>query len=151
MSAPAWYREAVASHGERVASGTEDIADAMAAMAGLLAEHPEFLASIAGRDVRDWTKKHAPVDLFHATLFPLIPAFMTVGVDMKVRTADMTAADLENAKRMVMTRTGNAARAARRQRKAFTEFYNAVCLLVKDGMTVGEATARLAAREPKAA
>jgi hypothetical protein len=138
MKAPAWYREAVASHGERVASGTEDIADAVKAVAAELAGHPEFLASIAGRDVGNWAKKHAPVDLFHAALFPAIPAYMTVAPDLKVRTADMTAADLEKAKRMVMTRTGNAARAARRQRKAFAEFYNAVHLLVKDGMTVGE-------------
>lgn len=151
MSTPAWFREAVALHGERAAAGTETPEAYAAAMAALLAEHPDFLARIGGRAVDNWVKKHAAVDLFHAALFPAIPAYMTVGVDTKVRTADMTAADLENARRMVMTRTGNMARTARQQRKAFVTFYNAVRELVKSGMTVGEATARLAAQEPKAA
>jgi hypothetical protein len=151
MSAPAWYREAVALHGERAAAGTETPEACAAAMAALLAGHPEFLAAIGGRAVDNWVRKHAPVDLFHSALFPLIPAYMTVGIDVKVRTADMTAADLEKAKRMVMTRTGNTMRSARRDRKAFVIFYNAVHDLVKSGMTVGEATARLAAQEPKAA
>lgn len=148
---PVWYREAIALHGERAAAGTETPEAYAAAMAVLLAEHPEFLASIGGRAVDNWVKKHAPVDLFHATLFPAIPAYMSIGVDLKVYTADMTAEDLEKAKRMTMTRTGNTMRSARRDRKAFITFYNAVAELVKSGMTVGQATARLAAQERKAA
>jgi hypothetical protein len=149
MSTPAWYREAVALHGERTASGSETREEASAAMAVLLAAHPEFLAEIGGRDVAKWTRKHAPVDLFASALFPMIPAYLPVSPTTSARTEDMTYAELEKAKRMVLTRTGNMARTARVQRKAFTEFYNLVRELVKSGMTVGEATARLAAQEPK--
>jgi hypothetical protein len=149
MSTPTWYREAVDLHGGRVASGSETREDAFAAMAVLLAAHPEFLAQIGGRDVDKWARQHTPVDLFEGSLFPLLPAYLDVAPRMPFRVADMTLGELESAKVMVMTRTGNVLRGARRHRKVFTDFYNAVKPLMKDGATVAEATARLAAQEPK--
>jgi hypothetical protein len=151
MSTPAWYREAVALHGERVTSGTETREDMEAAMAALLSAHPEFLAAIGSRAVDKWTRKHAPRDLFESSLFPLLPAYLDVAPRIPFRVADMTLAELESAKVMVMTRTGNVLRGARRHRKVFTDFYNAVKPLMKDGATVAEATARLAAQEPNGA
>lgn len=146
MKTPDWYREAVAAHGERVALGTETEDAAAAAMAALLAEHPEFLASIAHRDVTRWAQEHGQGDLFAEALFPAIPALMTVSPDRKMRTADMTLRDLEMAKVMLMVRTRNAERAAQQARREFGKFYKAVKPLLKDGGTVGEATAFLMAK-----
>jgi hypothetical protein len=147
MRTPAWYKEAVAAHGERVASGTEDVAAAARAMAELLTGHPEFLASIAGRDVTRWAEKHGQGDLLQDCLFPAIPVLMAVSPGVKARTEDMTAEQLDKAKVMLMTRTRNATKAARQQRRAFTDFYNAVYPLLTGETTVAGALARLAARD----
>jgi hypothetical protein len=151
MRAPAWYREAVASYGERVASGTMTQADAALPLAALLAEHPEFLAVIAGRDVGKWARRHEPRTLFDSALFPLIPAYMDIAVDTPARVADMTVDQLDKAYRMTMNRIRNITRPARRQQQAVTKFYNAVRPLMEDGATVAEAVTRLAAREAEAA
>lgn len=146
MSAPAWYREAVAAYGERVAAGTVTEAQAGHAIAAILAGHPEFLAAIAGRDVGKWAKAHGQGDLFQEALFPAIPAVMSVSPGVKVRVADMTAADLEKAKVMLTVRTRNAERAAVRERREFGRFYRAVRPLMTDGVTVADAVAQLAAQ-----
>lgn len=150
MRTPAWYREAVAAHGERVATGAEDPAEAAKAVAALLAEHPEFLAAIAGRDVGKWAEQHGQGDLFAAALFPAIPALMTVSPGVKMPTADMTARDLEMAKVMLTVRTRNAEHAAKRERQEFSKFYRAVKPLLADGARVADAVARLASKSAAA-
>ena len=147
MKTPDWYREAVASHGERVATGAENPADAAKAVAALLLEHPEFLACIAGRDVEKWAEKHGQGDLIQDGLFPALPVLMTVSPGVKIRTSDMTSLDLEKARVMLMTRTRNMAGAAKRQQNDFIRFYNAVRPHLKDDLTVGQVMPRLAAEK----
>jgi type II secretory pathway component PulF len=71
---------------------------------------------------------------------------MQVSVGHKMRTADMTLADLENARAMVLARTRNAREAADRDRKDFIAFYKQLKPLLADGGTVGDALADLAAQ-----
>ena len=151
MKTPDWYREAVASHGERVALGAETQADAAEAVAALLAGHPEFLASIAGRDVGKWAEKHGQGDLFHEALFPAIPALMTVAPTVKMRTGDMTLRDLEMARVMLTVRTGNSINSAKKERRDFARFYRKVKPLLKDGGTVADVMPLLAAQDEAAA
>lgn len=144
MRTPDWYREAVADHGERVALGTETPAQAAGAVAALLAAHPEFLASIAGRDVGKWAERHGQGDLFHEALFPAIPALMSISPGVKMRTGDMTGRDLEMAKVMLTVRTRNAEQAAKRERREFGRFYRAVRPHLKDGRTIADVLPLLA-------
>ena len=150
-NAPEWLKEARAEHGARVVAGTETTADADAALTSVILGHPEYLAEqaavLARAHVAAWVKVNASSgDLFQAGLFPRIPAFLPVSVGRTVRTADMTLADLENAKAMVMTRTRNVREAADRDRKNFAAFYKVIKPLLADGGTVGDALADLAAR-----
>lgn len=144
MNYPQWYREAVAVLGERVALGKMTKADAARSLGERLAEHPEFLADIAGRDVGKWAEKHGQGDLFAEALFPAIPAMMTVAPTVKMRTGDMTLRDLEMAAVMLRVRTGNSINSAMKERRDFRRFYRAVKPLLKDGGTVAEIMPRLA-------
>ena len=150
-NAPDWLKEARAEHGARVVAGTETGPEADAAVTAVILAHPEYLAEqaavLARAHVAAWVKVNASSgDLFQAGLFPRIPALLPVSVGRTMRTADMTLADLENAKAMVLTRTRNAREAADRDRKDFTAFYKAVKPLLADGGTVGDALADLAAK-----
>lgn len=150
MSKPAWLAQAEADHGARVMAGSETQGEAATALAALYAQHPEYLARLASARIGAWTRRHEVPDLFQASLFPLLPAYLPVAVNVSARVADMDLAALESASRMVMTRTGNVMRGARRQRKAFTDFYNQVQPLLKagpPGMTVSDAVTRLTAQE----
>lgn len=149
MAAPQWYREAVAEHSGKVARGDETQAQAEAALAALMAARPEFLASIAGRDVTRWVERHGEVDLFHEALFPAIPALMTVAPTRKMRTADMGLRDLEMARVMLYVRTKNAEHAAQQARRDFAKFYRAVKPHLKDGATVGDVMPLLAPQEKR--
>ena len=64
---------------------------------------------------------------------------LPVAVGRKARVLDMTRGELDNARRMVVTRTSNTARSASRQRREFLAFYNAVRPHLRDGLTVGDA------------
>jgi hypothetical protein len=153
MRAPAWYREAVAAHGERAAAGAVTRDAAASAIAALIADHPEFLAAIADRDVGRWVRRHEPRTLLDAALFPLIPAYLDVAVDTPARVADMTIGQLDKAYRIQVNRIRNITRPARRQQQALTKFYNDVrpVMEANPGMTVAEALTHLAAREAEAA
>ena len=152
MSKPQWLREAEAEHGMRVRAGTETQAEAADAIAALMiAEHRDYLAGVASKGVGDWVRKHESPDLFQDHLFPLLPAYLDVAPRIPFRVADMTISELEAARVMVMTRTGNVMRGARRHRKVFTDFYNQVKPMLKDhpALTVAEVTPKLTSqREP---
>lgn len=150
-NAPDWLKEARAEHGARVVAGTETVAEAELAVTVVIVSHPEYLseqaAVLARAHVAAWVKVNASSgDLFQAGLFPRLPVLMTVGVDRKMRTADMTLADLENARAMMLARTRNAREAADRDRKDFLAFYRQVKPLLADGGTVGDALADLVAK-----
>lgn len=150
-NAPGWLKEARAEHGARVVAGTETTADAEAALTAVIVSHPEYLsqqAAVLARDhVAAWVKVNASSgDLFQDGLFPRLPVLMQVSVGRKMRTADMTLADLENARAMVLARTRNAREAADRDRKDFVAFYKRVKPLLADGGTVGDALADLAVK-----
>lgn len=145
MNPPAWYRELIAEHGGKVMSGAETQEQASAAIAVALAARPEFLAALAARDVSRWTDRHEQPDLIQAVLFEHIPAMLPVAVGRKARVRDMTKPDLDNARRMIVTRTTNAARSASRQRKEFLAFYNAVIPHLRDGRTVGDVLVAISA------
>lgn len=149
--APDWLKEARAEHGARVVAGTETPAEAEAAVTAVITAHPEYLAEqaavLARAHVAAWVRVNASSgDLFQAGLFPRIPAMLPVSVGRTMRTLDMTLAELENARAMVMTRTRNVREAADRDRKEFLAFYRQVKPLLADGGTVGDALADLAAR-----
>ncbi len=149
--APEWLKQARAEHGARVIDGTETTAEAEAAVAAVILAHPEYLgeqaAVLAKAHVSAWVKVNASSgDLFQAGLFPRLPVLMTVGVDRKMRTADMTLGDLEDAKTMLLARTRNVREAADRDRRDFLAFYKQVKPLLADGGTVGDALADLAAK-----
>lgn len=150
-NAPGWLKEARAEHGARVVAGTETAAEAEAALTAAILARPEYLAEqaavLARAHVAAWVKVNASSgDLFQASLFPRVPALLPVSVGRKMRTADMTLADLENARAMVLARTRNAREAADRDRKDFMAFYKQVKPLLADGGTVGDAVADLAVK-----
>lgn len=150
-NAPGWLKEARAEHGARVVAGTETTAEAEAALTEAIVAHPEYLseqaAVLARAHVAAWVKVNASSgDLFQAGLFPRVPVLMQVSVGRRMRTADMTLADLENARAMVLARTRNAREAADRDRKDFVAFYKQLKPLLADGGTVGDALADLAAQ-----
>ena len=151
-NAPEWLKEARAEHGARVVAGTETPADADAAVTAAILAHPEYLAEqaavLARAHVAAWLKVNASSgDLFQASLFPRIPALMQVSVGQKMRTADMTAEDLDKARAMILARTRNAREAADRDRRDFTAFYKRVRPLLNGDRTVADAVADLAAQE----
>jgi hypothetical protein len=148
---PAWLAEARAEHGARFLAGTETRAEADAALAAVILARPEYLAeqaAVAGAaQVAAWVKVNASCgDLFQAALFPRIPALMQVSVGNAMWTAEMTGDDLDNAKAMVLNRTRNVREAADRTRRDFTAFYKQVRPLLKDGKTVADVLAELAAK-----
>ena len=112
-NAPGWLKQARAEHGARVVDGTETTAEAEAAVTAAILAHPEYLseqaAVLARAHVAAWVKVNASSgDLFQAGLFPRVPALMPVSVGKKMRTADMTLEDLENARAMVLAQIGRA-------------------------------------------
>jgi hypothetical protein len=148
---PEWLKEARAEHGARVVAGTETTADAEAAVTTVILTHPEYLgeqaAVLARAHVAAWVKVNASSgDLFQAGLFPRVPVLMQVSVGRKMRTADMTLADLENARAMILARTRNAREAADRDKRDFLAFYKQMKKLLADGGTVGDALADLAVK-----
>lgn len=150
-NAPEWLKEARARHGARVVAGTETPAEAEAAVTAVILAHPEYLgeqaAILARAHVAAWVKVNASSgDLFQDGLFPRLPVLMQVSVGRKMRTADMTLENLENAKAMVLARTRNARKAADQDRKDFLAFYEQVKPLLADGGTVGDALADLAVK-----
>jgi hypothetical protein len=148
-NAPDWLREAVAEHGVKFLAGTETRAEAEAAVTAAILDHPEYLADLAAihaaAHVAAWVKANASSgDLFQVSLFPRIPVLMQVNVGPPVRTADMTAADLDKAKSIILARTRNAREAADRDAEDFTRFYDRVRPRLKDGKTVKDALAEIA-------
>lgn len=144
---PQWLREAEELHGTRVLAGAETPQEASAAVAAQIAAHPEYLAALAASGVGAWTRKHEQRDLFHAELFPYLPAYLDTAPGTPVRVADLDRDGLDKAYRMAVTRSRNVARAARRHRKAVTDFRNRVRPLLADGKTVGEVMPLLEAQE----
>jgi len=150
-NAPDWLKALRAEHGARVAAGAETLADAEAAVAAAILAHPDYMAeqaAVAARaQVAVWLKANASSgDLYQATLFPEVSAFMYTAVNRKMRTADMTAGDLEKARNMIETRTGNARAAADREWAAFSDFYDKVYPRLGDGRTVADVLPDLAAK-----
>lgn len=152
MSSPDWYRAAIADHGAKILGAAENKAAATAAVAALIQAHPEFVAELAaamaGRDIARWTREHeSNGDLFQTALFPLMPASMRVAPTRSVKVADMTAEDLKHAKNMLWARTENAINgakeAAKRERDAFTRFYDQVRPLLGGDLTVADALRQL--------
>jgi hypothetical protein len=149
---PDWLKTAVADSAVQVLSGGRTEAEATATVAAaIMAGHPEFVgelvATLASAQVSAWVKaRQTSGDLFQAALFPGIPPVMHVNVRDEMATADMTAADLEKAKNMLLARTRNARESADRQQKDFMAFYRKVRPLLKDGKTVADVLPELAAK-----
>lgn len=148
-NAPEWLKQARADHGARYLAGAETRAEADAAVTAAILAHPEYLAEQAAvqgaAHVASWVKVNATSgDLFQSELFR-VPVLMQVAVGRPMRTADMTAADLDNARAILMARTQNSREAANRDRRDFTAFYKAVRPLLADGRTVADALAEIAA------
>jgi len=146
---PAWLREACAEHGAKFLAGTETRAEADAALTAVILARPEYLAEQAAVEasarVAAWVKVNASSgDLFQVSLFPRIPVLMQVSVGPPVRTADMTAAELDKAKSILLARTRNAREAADRDAEDFTAFYDRVRPRLGGGKTVKDALAELA-------
>lgn len=150
-NAPDWLKEIRAEHGARYLAGTETRADADAAVAEAILGHPTYLAERAAVEgaahVAAWVKVNASSgDLFQSELFPSIPVLMQVSVGRPMRTADMTAADLDNARAIILARTRNSRESADRAKKDFTAFYKQVRPLLTDGRTVADALAEIAVK-----
>lgn len=148
-NAPEWLKQARAEHGSRFLDGSETRAEADAAVAAAILARPEYLAEQAAvwgaAHVASWVKVNASSgDLFQSELFPSIPVFMQVSVGRPMRTSDMTLADLENARAMILARTRNARESADRARKDFTAFYKQVKPHLEGGKTVSDALAEIA-------
>jgi hypothetical protein len=148
---PEWLKAAVADHGTQVLSGTRQQADAEAAVKEAILARPEFVgelaAVLAAAQVSAWVRTHRTSgDLFQASLFPGIPAVMHTSVGRAMATADMTAADLDKAKAMLLARTRNARTSADRQAKDFAAFYKQVRPLLVGDRIVADVLADLAAK-----
>jgi hypothetical protein len=104
-------------------------------------------AVLAAAQVRAWVSAHrSSGDLFQASLFPGIPAVMHTSPGRAMATADMTAADLDKARSMLLTRTRNARTSADKAAKDFNAFYKQVRPLLEGDRTVEDALAKLAAK-----
>jgi hypothetical protein len=148
-NAPEWLKQARAEHGARFLAGAETRAEADAAVTAAILGNAGYLAEQAALQgaahVAAWVKVNATSgDLFQSELFPRIPVFMQVSVGRPKRTADMTLADLENARAIVLARTRNSRESADRARKDFTAFYKQVKPHLTDGKTVADALAEIA-------
>ena len=148
---PEWLRAAVADSGTQVLAGARQQADAAASVKAEILARPEFLdelaAVLAAAQVSAWVRTHRTSgDLFQASLFPGIPAVMHTSVGRAMATADMTAADLDKAKAMILARTRNARTSADRQQKDFTAFYKQVRPLLAGDRVVADVLADLAAK-----
>lgn len=153
MKPPQWLAEKFAEQGTRVLHGKRPRAEADAEIADAVRQHPEFgehlAVALALRLFGKWVRKNASSgDLFLAEPFPGLPASLLVAPKKAVPVADMTAADLDKAKRMLYTRTENAIsgakKAAEQEQAAFDAFYDKVRPLLRDGRTVADALAELA-------
>jgi hypothetical protein len=152
---PQWLAEKLAEQGTRVLHGKRPRAEADASIAAAVREHPEFgeqlAVSLALRLFGKWIRKNASSgDLFLSEPFPGLPTSMLIAPKKPVTVADMTAEDLDKARHMLYARTGNqvsgATKAAEAERKAFDAFYDKVRPLLKDGKTVADVLADLAAK-----
>jgi hypothetical protein len=148
---PDWLRTAVADHAARALSGGRTEAEAATAVTLAILARPEFVeemaAVLAVAQVSAWVKSHRTSgDLFQASLFPGVAAVMHVSVRREMATADMTAADLEKAKNMLLARTRNSRTSADRQQKDFMAFYKQVRPLLAGDRVVADALADLAAK-----
>jgi hypothetical protein len=150
VKTPDWYRLAIADHGAKVLAGTEQRAQASAAVAAVLIAHPEHIAELAAtladRDVAAWVREHqSSGDLFQTALFPLLPASMRTTPKRSASVASMTGPDLDNAKAMLWNRTENAKNGAERERAEFAAFYDRIRPLLDGDLTVGDVMPRIAA------
>jgi hypothetical protein len=152
---PKWLAEKISEQGMLVLHGKRPRAEADAAVIAATREHPEFgdglVASVTLGLFRKWIRKNASSgDLFLAEPFPGLPASMLINPKKAVPVAEMTAGDLDKAKHMLYTRTGNqvsgAKKSAEQERKAFDAFYDKVRPLLAGDKTVTEALADLAAK-----
>lgn len=155
MKPPQWLAEKMAEQGTRVLHGKRPRAEADADIAATVREHPEFgqqlAVSLALRLFGKWIRKNASSgDLFQAEPFPGLPASMLIAPKKAVPVAEMTADDLDKAKRMLHSRTQNqitgATNAAEKERAVFDAFYDKVRPRLKDGKTVADVLADLAAK-----
>ncbi len=155
MKPPQWLAEKLAEQGTRVLHGKRPRAEADADIAAAVREHPEFgeqlAISAALRMFGRWIRKNASSgDLFLAEPFPGLPASLLIAPKKSVPVPQATAEDLDKARHMLYARTGNqvsgATKAAERERAAFDAFYDKVRPLLKDGKTVADVLADLAAK-----
>jgi hypothetical protein len=155
MKPPQWLAEKFAEQGTRVLHGKRPRADADAEIVAAVREHPEFGEQLgiatALRLFGKWVRKNASSgDLFLAEPFPGLPASMLINPKKAVPVAEMTAEDLDKAKHMLYTRTGNqvsgAKKSAEQERKAFDAFYDKIRPLLAGDRTVTDALADLAAK-----
>ena len=145
MKTPDWYREAIAGQGAVLAANADRRSRAVAAVVAAIHAHPEFLEEMVSRDLGKWVRDHeSSGDLYQAALFPLIPVRMRTTPRKSVRVAKMTAADLENARAMLMAQTQNAINGADKKRAQFLEFYYQVHPLLKGELTVSAVLGQLA-------
>lgn len=154
-NAPDWLRESIAEHGVKFLAGAETRAEADAAVTAVILVHPGYLAEVAAvqaaAHVAAWVKANASSgDLFQVALFPRIPVLMQVNVGPPVRTADMTASQLDKAKSIILARTRNQREAADRDAEDFTAFYDRVRPRLKDGKTVKDVLAEIAVEDAAA-
>jgi hypothetical protein len=148
---PEWLKAAVADHGAQVLAGDRQQAEAAEAVKAAILARPEFLdemaAVLAASQVGYWVKANrSSGDLFQAALFPGVPPAMLTSVGRYTATLDMTAADLEHAKSMLLAQTRNARTSADRRQRDFTAFYKQVRPLLAGGGTVADALAEIAAK-----
>jgi hypothetical protein len=148
---PDWLKSAVADQAGQALTGARTEAEATAAVKAAILSNPDFVgelaATLASAQVSAWVRSHrSSGDLFQASLFPGVPAVMHVSVRDEMAIADMTAADLEKAKNMLLARTRNARTSADRQQKDFMALYKKVRPLLKDGLTVADVLPELTAK-----
>jgi hypothetical protein len=148
---PDWLRAAVADSGTQVLAGARQQADAEAAVKAAILARPEFVGELAAvlatAQVSAWVREHrSSGDLFQAALFPGIPPAMLTSVGRYTPTADMTGAELDKAKAMLLAQTRNARTSADRRQKDFTAFYKQVRPLLVGDRIVADVLADLAAK-----
>lgn len=159
MKTPQWLAETISATGVLVLDGRMTRAEGDSAVAAAAREHPEFgeelSASEAAGQFGKWLREHTSGgDLFQAGLFPDLPAVLRVAPKRTAAVGDMTAEDLDHARNMLWSRTKNmvdgAEEAARRERAAFSRFYDKVRPLLSGDLTVADVLDGLMGQEGQA-
>jgi hypothetical protein len=150
---PPWLAQKIAETGALQLVGGRKAAEAEAEILAAAREHPEFGeeqgAAAALAAYRKWVRCHVTGgDLFQAQMLHGLPESMLITPTKSKPVAAMTAADLDHARNMLLTRTANAIKGARQaamdERAAFDAFYARVRPLLDGGLTVADVIGKVA-------